>query len=193
MSKAIVAKLLSVKLMTATAVVALGSGGVALAAATNTLPDQAQSVAHDLVNAPSPDEHSSAARDANRAKEANQAVPTAAAAEPSAAPRATPSASLRGLCTAYQAGATSNGGNAMSSPAFKTLVTAAGGADGVAAYCTKLIGAPNTHPTGEPSSARPDKPAAVPSAAPTARPSGRPTPPPPADHPTGSPTTHPGR
>jgi hypothetical protein len=181
-----VAKLLSAKLITATAVVSVATGGVALAAATNTLPDQAQSVAHDLVNAPSPDEHSSAAREAREAKEP--------AAKPSGAtPRATPSPSLRGLCTAYQAGATGNSGKALSNPAFKTLVIAAGGTDEVAAYCTKLVDAPRTHPTGKPSSGQPTgKPTAVPSVAPTSHPTGKPTALPTTGHPTGSPTTHPG-
>jgi hypothetical protein len=183
-----VAKLLSAKLITATAVVSVATGGVALAAATNTLPDQAQSVAHDLLNAPSPDEHSSAAQEAQEASEAKQA-----AAKPSAAPQAMPSPALRGLCTANQAGATSNSGKALSNPAFGTLVTAAGGTDEVAAYCTKLVGAPRTHPTGKPSSDQPSgKPTAVPSVAPTSHPTGKPTALPTTGHPTGSPTTHPG-
>jgi hypothetical protein len=194
MPRATVAKLLGAKLITATAVVAVATGGVALAAATNALPDQAQGVAHHLLNAPSPDQHSSAAQESRQATEAKEAVEAQQpGAKPSAAPLATPSASLRGLCTAYQAGATSNDGKAISNPAFKTLVTAAGGADGVAAYCTKLAGAQGTHPTGQPSSDQPSgKPAAVPTAAPTPRPAGKPTALPTTGHPTGSPTTHPG-
>jgi hypothetical protein len=68
---------------------------------------------------------------------------------PSASPSATPSPSLEGLCVAYQAGAMDK---AATNPAFTALQNAAGGADGVAAYCVNLIGEP-THP------ARPTHPA----------------------------------
>lgn len=68
---------------------------------------------------------------------------------PSASSSATPSPSLEGLCVAYQAGAMDK---AATNPAFTALQSAAGGADGVAAYCVNLIGEP-THP------ARPTHPA----------------------------------
>ena len=126
-------------------------------------------------------------------KAADSAVAAAKSAEAksSHAPQATPSPSLRGLCTAYQAGATANNGKALSNPAFSSLVAAAGGKDEVAAYCTKLVGAPPTHPAGKPSSVPSGKPTAVPSVAPTAHPTGKPTALPTTGHPTGSPTTHP--
>ncbi len=83
---------------------------------------------------------------------------------------ATPSPSLKGLCTAFQAGATSNRGKAIDNPAFTALVTAAGGKDNLAAFCITLVGPPRTthspkapaspvttpsHPVGRPSSVPP--------------------------------------
>src|SRR6266545_2647341 len=167
MLKTTVAKLLSVKLAAAAAAATAATGGVALAAATNNLPDAAQSAAHDVFNAPSPD------------SKASQVTDTAGKpdAKSTHAPKGTPSPSLRGLCNAYQAGATSNDGKAKDNPAFKALFTAAGGADKVAAYCTNLVGAPSTHPSG--------KPTALPTAE---HPSGEPT-----SAPSGPPSTHPSK
>ncbi len=173
MLKTTVAKLLSVKLAAAAAAATAATGGVALAAATNNLPDAAQSAAHDVFNAPSPD------------SKASQVTDTAGKpdAKSTHAPKGTPSPSLRGLCNAYQAGATSNDGKAKDNPAFKALFTAAGGADKVAAYCTNLVGAPSTHPSGKPTSA--------PTGAPESHPSGKPTALPTAEHPSSEPTSAP--
>jgi hypothetical protein len=180
MLRTTVAKLLSAKLVAAAAVATAATGGVALAAATNTLPDQAQSVAHDILNAPSPD-HGKPSQAPSQA-----ATPDA---KSSHAPKGTPSPSLRGLCTAYQAGVADSHGKAMSNPAFSALVTAAGGTDQVADYCTKLIGAPRTHPSGEPTS--------HPTGSPTSHPSGKPTAVPtdsrPTSVPSGPPSTHPSK
>ncbi len=181
MLKTTVAKLLSAKLVAAAAVATAATGGVALAAATNTLPDQAQSVAHDILNAPSPDAHG---KPSQAPSEAGKPEATS-----SHAPKGTPSPSLRGLCTAYQAGVADSHGKAMDSPAFSALVTAAGGTDNVADYCTKLIGAPSTHPSGEPTS--------HPTGSPTSHPSGKPTAVPtdsrPTSVPSGSSSTHPSK
>jgi hypothetical protein len=59
-------------------------------------------------------------------------------------PSASPSPSLEGLCSAYQAGAVPR---KATNPAFAALSAAAGGADGVSAYCTGLIGAKPAHPS----------------------------------------------
>lgn len=61
---------------------------------------------------------------------------------------ATPHPSLTGLCHAFQSGATSHG-KALQSPAFKALVTAAGGTENVPAYCITLVGAPTPKPTDD--------------------------------------------
>jgi len=72
-------------------------------------------------------------------------------------PSATPSPSLEGLCHAYQAGAMPR---SAFNPAFAALSTAAGGAEGVGAYCTDLIGTPNkpAHPTQAAHPTTPPKP-----------------------------------
>jgi len=172
MLKTTVAKLLAAKLLTATAVATAATGGVAFAAATNSLPEPVQGAAHNVFNAPAPRHHGKPNHLPGRGNEPG--------AKSSDAPNGTPSPSLRGLCTAFQAGATSNDGKALTNPAFTALVTAAGGTDKLAAYCTTLIGAPSTHPTGKPST--------HPSGAPSTHPTGKPTTP---GHPSGQPTSEP--
>ncbi len=153
---AVIAKLLTLK-AAAVAVAAVSAGGVALAASTGVLPNPLapQNPGH---SAPGPD-HTNGSN-------------------------ATPSPSLEGLCTAYLAGAGADHGKALENPAFTALVTAAGGADGVDAFCEGLgvtapgsdrgEGAASDHPTGKPSDVGP-----------TDHPTGEPS------HPTGPPTTPP--
>ena len=180
MLKTTVAKLLTAKLLAGAAVATAATGGVALAAATNTLPDRVQGAAHDVVNAPAPDGHG----------KPNQlpGPPNKPTAKSSTTPVATPTPSLRGLCTAYRAGATSNHGKALDNPAFGALVAAAGGTDKVAAYCTTLIGTPKTHPTGKPSPSPTRKPTSLPTGPRDSHPTGKPT-----TVPSGPPSTHPSR
>jgi hypothetical protein len=64
-------------------------------------------------------------------------------AEAADKPSAQPSPSLDGLCVAYQHGAFAHG----TSQAFAVLTRAAGGVEGVAGYCTALIGAPSAQPS----------------------------------------------
>ena len=66
-------------------------------------------------------------------------------------PSATPSPSLAGLCRAYQAGAVPR---KATNPAFAALSSAAGGAEGVTAYCSNLVGTP-THPARPTQAAQP--------------------------------------
>ncbi len=105
----------------------------------------------------------------------------------SATASATPSPNLKGLCTAFQAGATDNPGKASDSPAFQALVNAAGSADQVDAYCAALLAndpsAP-VHPTGPPT-ALPSQATDHPTGPPTALPTQA------TDHPTGPPTALP--
>src|SRR5712692_8914373 len=110
----------SLSSLLATAVATAATGGVALAAATNTLPEPVQGAAHNVFNAPAPRHHGKPNDVPGRGNQPG--------AKPSGAP-GTPSPSLRGLCTAFQAGATSNHGKALTNPAFTALVTAAGGTD----------------------------------------------------------------
>jgi hypothetical protein len=153
---AVVAKLLTLK-AAAVAVAAVSAGGVALAASTNVLPNPFTNNPGHSTPAPS---HGSG-------------------------PDATPSPSLIGLCTAYLAGAGSDHGKALESPAFTALITAAGGKDQVDAYCAgRGVTAPgSTHSTPEPSEHPTGQPSSHPG--PSEHPTGEPS------HPTGEPTTHP--
>jgi hypothetical protein len=170
MLKTTVSKVLAAKLLAASAVAVLATGGVAVAAATNTLPEPAQRAAHNAFNAPAPHHgkpkhnHGQDKQKAPKSSDANKGSPA-------------PSPSLDGLCHAYQAGVANHHPKKLTNPAFHALVVAAGGADKLGAYCTKLIGAPGTHPSDEP-----DDPEDTSSAHPTGKPSA---------HPTGKPSTHP--
>lgn len=122
MLKIALANLLTVKIA---AVSAAAAGGIALAAAAGTLPGQ-----HREEPAPTAD--------------TNVVVTTSATAtgKPDQKPdhSASPSPSLKGLCQAYTAGAGSEHGKAHDNPAFSALITAAGGADRVPAFCADLLG-----------------------------------------------------
>jgi hypothetical protein len=107
------------KLVVAATAGALTMGAASAAAYSNVLPDSMQSVAHELINAPSP----------------SHAV----------GPDATGSAA-QGLCTAYAAQQQSGQGAGERSVAFRNLATAAGGAGNVATYCASVL-APTSSPT----------------------------------------------
>lgn len=65
-----------------------------------------------------------------------------------------------GLCHAYLSGNKTTHGEALRSPAFTALVTAAGGADGVATYCETVTAAqPGTDPARPSHPAHPTHPA----------------------------------
>jgi hypothetical protein len=154
MIKATLLKLLTVKAAVVAAVV-VGTGGVALAASTGAIPNP-------LSNHPAP---------AASASESHPGAPDASARPGNA----DPSPSLVGLCHAYMAGAGSEHGKALESPAFQALLTAAGGKDKVDAFCTGIL-----------ASAKSDQPTDHSTGQPTDHPTGRPT-----DYPTGQPSTHP--
>jgi hypothetical protein len=179
-------KVAAVKVAGAAALATAATGGIALAAASGALPFQAHPGTPAVAVHPS----SAAATHPNghATDEASEAE-SSEAARPSKVPAGTPSPSLNGLCHAFQAGAMSHG-NVANNPAFTVLITAAGGADGVAAYCTTLIGPAPTHgrPTDLPAphrSAPGGPPAVVPThpVRPVSPPAGRPTSVPPP-HPT---------
>ncbi|MEU7875173.1 PT domain-containing protein [Dactylosporangium sp. NPDC049140] len=162
--KTALVKLLTVKAATV-AVLAVGAGGVALAATTGALPNPLNSHANPAASAG--DSHLSARPSASEHGPGN----------------ANPSPSLVGLCHAYTAGAGAEHGKALENPAFGALITAAGGKDKVDAYCAKLLatsasesarpgGQPSEHPTGAPT----NHPTGAPTSAPTNHSTGRPSP-----------------
>jgi hypothetical protein len=103
--------------------------------------------------------------------------------KPATHPASSPSPSPRGLCQAYTAHVGSGPGKALDSPAFSALITAAGGKDKVAAFCTSMLSAqPGNQPTAHPGG----KPSSRPTPANTTHPTGKPT-----TVPTGHPTSHP--
>src|SRR6266511_2049728 len=108
----------------AAAIAALSVAGVA-GAATGTLPDPAQRVAHQVLGAagvPAPDDHAS---DTHGSSQADHS-PTG--------PDAT-GAAKAGLCRAWQAGQGADHGKKADAVAFKALAEAAGGSDKIADYC----------------------------------------------------------
>ncbi|MFG2057099.1 hypothetical protein ACGFI9_24060 [Micromonospora sp. NPDC048930] len=149
MSQFALAKLLTLKVGTAVLAVT-ATGGVALAAATGTLPNPLTD----------PSAKPSAHATGKPSDAADQGKGPAGA-------KGSPSPNLAGLCHAFQAGAGDNPGKALENPAFRALITAAGDQEKVAAYCDTLLAAEKgkpsqaaratatpSHPTGKPS-ARP--------------------------------------
>lgn len=165
--KTALVKLLTVK-AAAVAVVAVGAGGVALAATTGTLPNPLSNHANPAASA--------------GISHASQ-HPSAPGHGPS---NADPSPSLVGLCHAFTAGAGADHGKALESPAFRALITAAGGKDKVDAYCTTLLAASaseSAHPGGQVSDHPTGAPATHQTGAPTTHQTGGPT-----EHPTSHPS-----
>lgn len=126
--KTTLVKLLTVK-AAAVAVAVVAVGGVAAVAATGHLssptggsPVSSSTSGHPANNS-SPMTHDTNGRSGT----------------PAAGHEATPSPSLLGLCHAYTAGAGSDHGKALDSPAFTALITAAGGRTKVDGYCATLL------------------------------------------------------
>lgn len=81
-------------------------------------------------------------------------------ATPKVHPTASPSPSLRGLCKAFQAGATQDG---KTNPAFSALTKAAGSQANIATFCVTLLATPKstaqpTHPAKPTQAANPSHP-----------------------------------
>lgn len=163
------AKLVTVKIA-GIAATAVAAGGIAVAAATGHLPAQkGDTPTVPPITSHAPGKPSTAS---------TASTETSDAAEPKTSDSATPSPSLEGLCHAYTAGAGADHGKALDNPAFTFLITTAGGADKVPAYCAELLGdqpgkSTVTPPKGEPT-----------------HPDGRPTDVP---NPSGPPSAHPTR
>ncbi len=92
--------------------------------------------------------------------------PSHSATPDSGASSQAPRPNVRGLCTAFAAGAFDGPGNSDESPAFQALVTAAGGVDQVSSFCAALL------PSADPSSpsGAPSEDSAHPGGKPTAHP-----------------------
>jgi hypothetical protein len=208
MLKTALAQLVAAKFFATAALAAAATGGIALAAATNSLPTPLQHAAHNAFGAPNV--HASghaviptlpAAATHRSSGAAGTDSSSDAGTSSSDAPSASaPSPSLVGLCHAYEAGVSTSNGKALDNPAFTVLITAAGGRDNVAAYCATVLpsdtpsanGSPTTHPdhpTGGPT-ALPSQAHGQPTSLPahsTGKPSDLPS------HPSGPPTSVPAR
>lgn len=154
------------------AAIAVLGGGVA-AAYTGSLPGPLQKIVHDVIAAPGVRESSAAPSPRSGAHPAGPSVTGAAA---------------YGLCNAYQ-----HADASQRSVAFRHLVTAAGGAQQVAAYCASVPHPGATSPPGRrvgqtvsPTDASHGRKPTAPPGKPTAPP-GKPTTPP------GKPTAPPGK
>lgn len=159
-------KLLTVK--AAAFAAAAATGGMALAATSGALPNP-------LTDKPA----------VNLTSGHGTGRPGIASARPNGrGPTVLPSASLFGLCDAYESGV--DHGKALADPAFTALVTAAGGIDKVDGYCKSLLATPPDNAAGHPSGP-PDAGTQHPTTAPAAHPTG-----PPTAHPSGPPASHPG-
>jgi hypothetical protein len=140
------------------AVLAAGTGA---AAYTGSLPGPLQRAAHSMVGAPADQEDSGDTPDPSTAEPTGDPSATSTgqlsetgshspSGSPTSAagvgPDATGPAAF-GLCTAW-----SKGGLATTSVAYRNLATAAGGADGIAAYCATVVkpGHGSTHGKGTP-------------------------------------------
>ncbi|MEH0827672.1 MULTISPECIES: hypothetical protein [unclassified Micromonospora] len=163
----VLAQLAGLKLALAGLAVA-ASGGVALAAATGTLPGPlhrddpappaASTVPHD---SPSP----TAGRDRSGAPSHLESR------SPS------PAASVLGLCHAYRASAADNPGRALDNPAFADLIARAGGRNEVPGYCERVVRdtgtpVPPTADRSDPAAPTADRPDPAASRQPDGRPSG---------------------
>ncbi|MGC1215329.1 MAG: hypothetical protein WA890_29210 [Micromonospora sp.] len=177
----ILAGLLSAKVALA-ALLLTATGGVALAAATGTLPGSLGGAGDDATPGATAGGHPS---------------PTAGP-DPSATPtagtsgRPTDSPSLIGLCTAYRAEANENRRRALETPRFAELVSAADGREKVPGYCDRLL---DGRGKGEPSTTASDRPGGEPTDRVTGRPERSPSGPTteaPTDRPTGPAVDAPG-
>jgi hypothetical protein len=126
----VLTRFVSFKLAAAAVIAALSVAGVA-GAATGTLPDAAQRVAHRMLGAagvPSPDDHAGGAPSDNSSAKSDHSAN---------GPDAT-GAAKQGLCRAWASGQGGEHGKKEDATAFKALADAAGGADRIAEYCADV-------------------------------------------------------
>lgn len=174
------------------AVVALTSGGFALASSTHLplLPDRASdrataSVSRTPGSVSTRPGASSAPASGPRSSTSSTSSTSGSAGSPTGSGEtrtSTPMPDLKGLCTAFQAADRGAVGSSLGSAAFQALAARAGGADRIATFCIDLIGPPKE--TGRPT----DKPAPSHKSTPTKPTRTRPTP---TTKPTAAPTDKP--
>jgi hypothetical protein len=142
-------KFLTVKAVAAVFTGALLVGGVA-AAATGSLPDAAQRIAHRVVGvapAPAGGAHGQEIGDATRKDAGSQGQGNSSGGGQAGSHDSTTGPDLtkvdkKGLCNAYMAGKGGVNGGKYDSAAFDALERAAGGADKVADFCKDVTTAP---------------------------------------------------
>jgi hypothetical protein len=147
-------RFLSLKLAAAVAIAALSVAGVA-GAATGTLPDAAQRVAHRILGVagvPSADDHALRGGGASGGQSAGK--PSSTSDHSPTGPDVT-GAAKAGLCRAWAAGQGATNGGKADATAFKALADAAGGADQIAGFCADVL-KPTHEPQGTPSGAGAD-------------------------------------
>lgn len=134
--KSTLAKILTVK-VAALVATAAGTSGVVLAATSGVL------LPGDKPSDPRPADHPPAI---------HSSAHSPAGTPRDEAPRSgqAPSPSPHGLCNAYQADKRDDPGKALDSPAFRALVTAAGGRDNVDDYCETVSAAQDADRPGRP-------------------------------------------
>jgi hypothetical protein len=151
-----------------TSLAVAATGGVALAAATGTLPGPLQGpgghTGSTTPATPVTPQPSSTGGPGQRS--------SPSATQPG---RPTSSASLLALCRAYRAGAGDNPARALENPVFSELIGTAGGRGQVTGYCDHLLDDRNVRPnSGTPTA---DQPGTGPTPRPAARPERSPSPP----------------
>jgi hypothetical protein len=137
------------------------AGGVAVAAGTGALPDPTvvtgiRPAAHASAKPATDKENAARKADKDAAKDASKAGKRDERPENGpAGANGSPSPSLVGLCRAVKSGNKAEHGKAMQSPAFRYLITTAGGPDKVDAFCVALL-ASDKHREGGPANGKPD-------------------------------------
>jgi len=157
-SRPVLTKFLGAKAAALAVAGALSVGGVAVAA-TGSLPEPAQRLAHDALG--------------------GLGVPAPQAAATTAAqPESPDGAGAVGLCRAWSAGAGGDHGKKLDADAFQRLATAAGGPEGIADYCSSLPTQAsqrrNTHAAGAPTHVPPTSAAGAHGSGSTGKPSADP-------------------
>jgi hypothetical protein len=154
----VLSKVLSLKAAAAAAFASLVLAGVA-GAATNTLPEPAQRVAHQMLGAAgvhSPEDRAGATHGTNGHETTSHATgPGGTAAQGPTGPDASGPA-REGLCRAWQSGQGGEEGKKDQATAFKALAAAAGGADKVADYCKDVTQGSGDHGQSSPPTTTPE-------------------------------------
>jgi hypothetical protein len=154
----------SVAVKAALALAGLSAAGVGVAAETGSLPTPVQQAAHRVAGGLGvPAATSAPVRTADASPEPSDSPEPGSSAQPSPSPSeghgpdATGPAA-KGLCTAYNSGR--KAGRSTDSTAFQALAAAAGGTDGIDAYCAQVLASPTPDPSeSDPSNPDPSDPA----------------------------------